>query len=410
MCASWNRERSDPDFLAMGLESIRVRDAAGNHEGFRMPYEDYVTVIHSSLNFAADIPEDERRRTIALSIRAVANRGVITQAALLREISRQEAVYLRLPLRPFTVATSLSVRPAQGLTRTSIGGATITFSRRLPRRFNQQPLMERASELIHGDLPEDYTSVRASVRARSEHEAVERALDALDLLRGIWNLDINRRLWTRYHSGPRQPVNQVLLGPLHTLHGPGGALASQESLWYEPDYVGPVRPLDLGQILRRLRDFEKAVRVRLSKISYAGELEKAFRRYTRALDGRDFNKAYLELWSVLESLTSTGKSNYDVTIRRALFIWREKELNKQILEHLRNYRNRTVHAGLNSEEIEILVRQLRYYVEHMILFHLFNGQKFADMNRAAEFLDLRPDVAELRRRIRLMRRAINLLR
>jgi hypothetical protein len=409
MCASWNKERFNPDLLAKGLESIRVSDAAGSHQGFQTPYEDYVTVIHSSLNFAANIPETERRRIIALSIRAVATRGAITKEALKREISRQENAYLRLPLRPFIVATSLSVRPTQDLKRTSVGGCTITFSRRLPRCFNRQPLMERASRLIHGDLPDSYTSVRASVRARSEHEAVEQALDTLDLLRGVWNLDINRRLWSRYYSGPRQPFNQILLGPLHTLHEPSGALATQDDLWYEPDYVGPVGPLDLSQILRQLREFEKAVRVRLSKIPYAGEIEKAFRRYTRALDSRDFNKAYLELWSVLESLTSTGKSNYDVTIRRALFPWREKEFNKQILEHLRSYRNRTVHAGLNSEEIDILLRQLRYYVEQMILFHLFNGQNFADMNRVAEFLDLRPDVTELRRRIRLMRKAIKML-
>ena len=409
MCATWNRERSDPDFLAKRLEGIRVRDDAGDHQGFKMPYEDYETVIHSSLNFADNIPETERRRIIALSIRDVANRGVITQAALIKEISRQEHAYLRLPLRPFTVATSLSIRPTQDLKRTSIGGCTITFSRQLPKRFNQQPVMERASQLIHGDLPGGYTSVRASVRAGSEHEAVEQALDALDLLRGVWNLDINRRLWSRHHSGPRQSFNQILLGPLHTLHEPSGALATDDSLWYEPDYLGAVTPLNLGQNLRRLRDFDKAVRVRLSNIPYAAEVEKAFRRYTRALDSRDFNKAYLELWSVLESLTATGKSRYDVTIRRALFVWKDKELHKQILEHLRNYRNRTVHAGLNSKEIEILLRQLRNYVEHLILFHLFNGQNFASMERAVEFLDLRPDVAELRRQIRLMRKAVKFL-
>src|ERR1043165_254010 len=120
MCASWSREKYDPDYLAKGLESIRVRDDAGNHKGFKPPYEDYVTVIHSSLNFAANIPETEGRRIIALSIRAVANHGAITQAALIKEISKQEAAHLRLPLRPFTVATSLSVSPSQELKRRSI--------------------------------------------------------------------------------------------------------------------------------------------------------------------------------------------------------------------------------------------------------------------------------------------------
>jgi hypothetical protein len=173
--------------------------------------------------------------------------------------------------------------------------------------------------------------------------------------------------------------------------------------------VGPVDPFDLSENLRRLLDFEKRVRRRLSKISYAGELEKAVRRYSRALDSRDFNKAYLELWSVLESLTFSVTDRYDVTIRRTLFLWKDKDFNKQILEHLRNYRNRMVHAGLNSEEIETLVRQLRGYVEGLLLFHLFNRQNFADMNQVGEFLDLRPDAAELQRKIPLMRKAVKFL-
>ena len=43
-----------------------------------------------------------------------------------------------------------------------------------------------AKNWIVGRLPDNYCSVRAYVSARSEHEAAENALSALDLLRGTW--------------------------------------------------------------------------------------------------------------------------------------------------------------------------------------------------------------------------------
>jgi hypothetical protein len=125
-------------------------------------------------------------------------------------------------------------------------------------------LAERAHNYIHGEIPDYYTAARVSVRARSAHEAVEQGLDALDLLRGMWNFVINQRVWFRLHRGASKPFNQILLGPLHTLHEPGGKLAV-DSFWYEPDYVGPVDPYDFSQNLRPLIDFEKSARRRLSR-------------------------------------------------------------------------------------------------------------------------------------------------
>ncbi len=75
-----------------------------------------------------------------------------------------------------------------------------------------------------------YSPVRVSVRARSEHEAYEKATGALDLLRGIWNLRLNSA--ARSSSGKRKPVNVLQLGPLHSLHEPNGELASYRFLKY----------------------------------------------------------------------------------------------------------------------------------------------------------------------------------
>ncbi len=75
-----------------------------------------------------------------------------------------------------------------------------------------------------------YSPVRVSVRARSEHEAYEKATGALDLLRGIWNLRLNSDV--RSSSGKRKSANVLQVGPLHSLHEPNGELASYRFLKY----------------------------------------------------------------------------------------------------------------------------------------------------------------------------------
>ena len=344
MCATWNKEY-DPDLIAKKLEAIRVRDESGNHGGFQDPYEDCVSVLHSSLAFSDGIPQTERRRIIALSIREVASEGVISARALLREISKQENVYLRWPVKKFVLVTSLSIRHDTTLNNAVVNGAEIRFTPNLPKRFDQGPIMQLAKSHVVGTLPKDYCALRVSVSARSDHEAVEKAFAAVDLLRGIWNLGINRSRGLSYRSGNRRPMNLILPGPLHTLHDRNGKLVSTEDLWYEPEYVGPIELFSRRNGIPQLRGFERSLRRQLAGVQYRNRIENAITRYCRALDSRDFQKAFLDVWSVMETLTDSYTGNYDVTIRRTVSLFGEADFHKQVLKHLRHFRNRAVHAG-----------------------------------------------------------------
>lgn len=97
-----------------------------------------------------------------------------------------------------------------------------------------------AQSTIAGDMPSFYAPISVTVSARSSNEAGTKALDDLDLLRGIWNLFNNRRHTIRISSGVRSPVNAMILGPVHTLHKMNGEHAT-DAWWYEPTYRGPVR-------------------------------------------------------------------------------------------------------------------------------------------------------------------------
>ena len=86
-------------------------------------------------------------------------------------------------------------------------------------------------------------------------------------------------------------------------------------------------------------DFEQKLRKLLSKIKYEKEITNAIIEYGRALDNRNWRTAFLRLWIVLEELTHTCSDGYKVTIRRASFVFKEREYHRQILNHLRDLRN-----------------------------------------------------------------------
>jgi hypothetical protein len=406
MCANWKKEY-DRALLLTGLESIRTTDASGRAAFTGHKFDNYITVLQSSVDFSTKIPEAERRRIVYGSVFAMAQANKLTkEAAIIAEISKRENEYLRQPQKQFVLVTSLSIRYFKSLTPKQVHGAKITFSSYLPKYFDRADLLERAQHNGVTPPPRDYTQVRISVRGRSDYEAVTLALDAFDLIRGIWNIALNHTLVGRSGSGKITPVNRIIPGPIHTLHEPKGKPAT-DTYWHEPSFPNPAfNAFYVQGDWKQVQEIENEMRTRLAKKSYRADIEDAIRGYTRALDLRDFNTAFLALWGLLEKLTSTLLDTYKITIRRTLFLFQEREYHQQILNHLRNYRNRAVHAGEETEEIETLLIQLKFYVEQLLFFHIYNKLGFSSMPEAAEFMDLPHDTSVLKKQIKLLEKAV----
>jgi hypothetical protein len=408
MCAKWN-DKYNPEVLAARLENLKQVDASGTFSGFKgFESNDYFIVLESSLSFAPEIPESEKSVIVNKAVESVAKKGQITAKAILGAVSREENAYLSKPKQNYVVATNISIRYFEELKRATIHGCPLTFSRYLPKQFNRKPIMEYWKRLKIVDNPTTYTYVRISVKAREEHSAFATAIDALDLLRGIWNLYFNRSMGMRFSMGRTQLINRITLGPLHTLHWPKGSLATTEVIWYEPDYIGPNDQHISGQ-WEKLHKFEQAVRKRLTKHRYKSEVEDVIRRYTRALDHRDMHVSFIELWSVLERMTSTLRAEYDTTIKRTVFLYKDRDLHKQVLQHLRNFRNANVHAGHRTGKIETLIFQLKRYVEGLLIFHLVNELRFSSMEEASRFFDIDVDTSVLKEKVKALNKAIKFL-
>jgi|SRR5680860_155529 len=126
-------------------------------------------------------------------------------------------------------------------------------------------------------------------------------------------------------------------------------------------------------------------------------------------DLANWEDSFLRLWGVLEQLAHTRKDGYKVTIKRASFLFADREYHRLILTHLQNYRNETVHAGIDGHDIEAYMYQLKRYVEKALQFHLGSRFGFTSKEQAAKFMDLPDDMSQIDESIKIMRHAKNFL-
>ena len=348
----------------------------------------------------AEIPEDEAHKIVKSACFAAAGAGKVTPVSLCAHAEALERKYLCSPKTQFRVVTSISADFMAGPVVLRAGSVQLGFGRR-PGRTAERLHLERVKEAEHsvwGTLPDDYSPVLALVSARNPDEAVNRALDQIDLIRAIWNLWKNRGR-TRKSGGKRTPVNSIVLGPIHTLHTVTGELASN-SWWYERTYLGPISVWREAQRHPKMLEFTKNVRVAISKISYRSSIEALLVRYVRALDSRDWNSSFLELWSILEELTGTRSlDTHKWTVRRSAFLSKNFGYATQVLNHLRNYRNAAVHNGSERDNVEPIMYQAKNFVEVLLQFHLAGAGQYKTLDDVAKFLDGPPELAEIDRQI-----------
>lgn len=414
MCASWT-DKHDVNFLVQKIEGAK-KSSSGVTTFTGIVFDDVVVVLHSSLKFAEEVPELEQTRILYDSIFTVGAAGEITKVKLLAEISKRESSYLRLAEQNFTVVTSMSIEHFKELQGAQVQGCRITFSRRMPRRFREahrQAIRGQfrlmTDEIIQtGPGLNSHTPVRVTLRTKTDNEAALAAVDALTLLRGLWNYHVNLRRGQTFPAAiPRKPINKILIGPAHTVHESSGVLKS-DTVWFETSFQRPIKPYKIQSDWPRIKEFELGTRRRLQRANYREDLEKAFHRYTTALDLSDWNASFIQLWSLLEYLTNSGPQ-YDTTIKRILFVCpnNERDLHREILKHLRTYRNSTVHTAEQKDDLLTFVYQVKRYVEWLLWFHLGVCSQFQSINEAGDYLHLPADPSLLRQRLRLLKKALD---
>ena len=402
---SWVKDYR-PELIAQRMEKTKTVTGEGKVSFSGFEHSEHVVLLNSMINLNDEVPEIEKRRIINQATFKAGAKGIITPKSILGEIGKLEREYLSTDKMKYRLITDISVSPRCQFPKIYFDGSCIVIHACLNKAVqnSRSKLMKEAQHSISSDLPSNYADVSVSVTARSTADAADKALYRLDFVRGICNLWKNRGHTIRISSGKRSPVNSILLGPIHTLHQGNGNLAT-ELWWYEPQYQGPVNLYNENAKIETMLKYMESFRSHQKKSNYEPDIVQAVVRYVRALDLRDWDDSFLRLWGVLEFLTGTLSDSYKATIRRASYMFADKEYAHQVLSHLRDYRNKSVHAGSESSAIESMMYQLKRYVEALIEFHVGNIIRFSSIADAAEFMDFPKDKGLIDSKIRKLRYA-----
>jgi hypothetical protein len=82
-------------------------------------------------------------------------------------------------------------------------------------------------------------------------------------------------------------------------------------------------------------------------------------------------------------------NHYDVTVARTSSLFSEKErlFHRQILRHLKDYRNGGLHSHSYVDYVKDLLYQLKRYVEEWFIYHLNEGRQFSSLEDAVKVLE-----------------------
>lgn len=397
-----------PEVIVGRLSSIRTLDSENvSFSGFE--YHEYISVLKSMIEIDVDIPTEVSHGLIVKGFHEAAKKTELTKQNIISSVKKIVREHLGKPDEEYWLVTTLNIHTNNDLPRYTINGCSLRFYKNLPKKYRatrQEFLAKASSRLVDKDDVFSHYLV-AHVAEKSAHATVNKLLDAIDLLRGIWNFHTNNVMVLSF-GGRKKPVNQITLGAVHTLHDKNGKKVD-DTYWYEPEHFKDHAKVDFSKNSYKTLEFTRDVRKALNKNRYRKDVEVAIVRYVRALDSLDYNSVFIKLWGVLEYLTHTLKDSYDKTIRRASFQYKDREYAREVLEHLRQYRNRSVHLGVGESDIDARVYQLKSYIDQLLRFHIANHLRFESLEEAAKFMDLQPDVDALKKQIVLCQAGIKFL-
>jgi hypothetical protein len=371
----------DFDQIAQILERSRV-DRQDGPAFLVPPAEDIFALLAESEDFREVFAEIDRDALGRKAARLAAVAGPITAESLKRFLVQANLEHRSSPLEPYALVTTLSTRLPDDLSPRAVGSCEILLSESLPPEFVRlHPLDRLDSQTVQAR--ERGPWVRISVEGRTRYEAGEQALEAIDLLRGIWNFGVNRRIWAAIVPEEYAPVNTIRLGPLHSLHHPDGRLITPP-YWFDS---APFRVDSLGHALVEWKDALETERVVLPSLTdtrMGKFLARSLVRYARALDVPNPEIAFVLLWGLMERLV--GSEAEPEIIRCVQAVSDEFELEKPLLQLLRRKRHALIHEGTESHQRKGALYILHRYVTRLLQLLVDRHSAFQTPQQFAAFL------------------------
>lgn len=300
-----------------------------------------------------ELNESDAWSIVRGALRAVLKRAPgkpVNAKILLCESDKLAAAFFRKPATNYVLVSSLSIAdlPAKNI---KVQSCSVSALKSRQKRF---PLPTTLSVHGHGSPFSDhlrsskYRLVKVTTEGRSIHQAADKALNSLNLLRGLWSLFATYGSSTmRFGSLLRKPIGVIHTGPIHTLHFADGRPVDNDLYWYEPTFTQEQELFKYGNRWEEIEKNRRWATRRLASLDYRSDLEALLIRYAGALDQPDMEVAFLHMWSILERITDTVGSNYDEMIKRVVWSYwdMDRPVARDILQTIRYRRNEYVHSG-----------------------------------------------------------------
>ncbi|WP_163020838.1 hypothetical protein [Pseudomonas viridiflava] len=323
-----------------------------------------------------------------------ARRSDFTKSTFLTGVNEAVVKHGARPEKTFVLVTSISSFDGFAKKNITLYSSNI---RSWPKGMPKKYLAREQLEWTHGEapMPEGYCPITVTVKSKDSMDAAHAAIYDLDYVRGIHALFVNPPSELTFDSGPQKPINKIMLGGMHTLHDSKGRLAKENIYWYERDYRirRPIRFSNKTRVAKNLEYVEQQINTHTN----GSTIKDAIVRYVRAYDESDRNVTIQKAWAAIESIVCPHENNASAIVRRCSFMFADRPYYEQVLEHLREYRNRNVHSGYEVEDLDYHCYQLQQFFRQAVLFYLKNASVFSDLQEANQFLDLPSTITELKK-------------
>lgn len=365
-----------------------IKENEVSYEAFKI-YE-LESILESHITLPEKISNISKHSIIKKTIRKVAIKGF--DESLFRVIIEEEVKnHFKKEEKYFYLLSSLSI-DSLPFRKIRINNSEIFIKgKSYPKEFtkNRNLLLSKKRLKINNT---NYLKVVVKTKGKNHIDTFEESLRNLDVFRALVNLIVNPKLKITFGLDDK-PINLVRLGEYSTMHHENGENIDDNNYWYESNYYEKIYNLeDDSKVL-----FKKSINWYLKRINSS---DKKFNQsicyglglYVKAFDEPDKQSCFLKSWTALENLLSTHKN--DIIIKRCLVVYHNnsKPLQKTILEAIRNYRNESVHEGIEAlnHNIEFYCHQVQKNILYLLRYnHLRFYNLFDNIHEANEFLDKR---------------------
>ncbi len=316
----------------------------------------------------------------------------------------QDLCYKKLKTRnKYFLVTTISLNSSSILKRRSINGCNICFYKHLPVKYKKW--RDKQIEKHTGDDVQSDGKVMYAVVSTEEPDvltAVKSALDSLDIVRALIELDIkdggNFLASDKEHIYPS--ISTVRLGEYHTLHNQTGKLATS-TFWFERNFKK-----ESSLKIRNFHLVDKNLTSRLNNIKackFEAHIYSSLLSFIEAIDTKETISRFLKLWTSAEKLFNEANNSKEL-IKRMSFQYTDKAIVTEILSSMRDTRNINVHASVKPLNLELKTTHLRSIIKSNLSLVIRNGSDFNSLDKFTKFLSLPVSLRDIDDQLELLQK------